>query len=240
MAPALAELFTAMLHMDTMPKGFHNSTIRAIPKPVNPCNPQSYRPISLTNVDYRIFGFILKDRMTTSLQHLIPDTQMAFLPGRQSAQNICILQVLQQRLKQEGKQAILAVCDFKKAYDTISRPFLLQVCMQLNLPAYMQRWIGMLFRQTRGRVFVNNCFSDYQYFEAGLRQGCPASQALYLLIVFLLSKLVESTDMGLSLKSPFAIKTDANTPQQPDDKICLLQYADDSKLVLQPDQLPTR
>jgi len=239
MAPALAELFTAMLHMDTMPKGFHDSTIRAIPKPGNPCNPQNYRPISLTNVDYRIFGFILKERMITSLQHLIPDTQTAFLPGRQSAQNIWILQALQQRLEQEDKQAIHAVCDFRKAYDTISRPFLLQVCMQLKMPAYMQRWIGMLLRQTRGRVFVNNCFSDYQYFEAGLRQGCPASPALYLLIGFMLSKLVESTDMGISLKSPFAIKTDANTPQQPDDKICLLQYADDSKLVLQPDQLPT-
>ena len=238
MAPIIAELFTAILHHGELPKGFHNSTIRAIPKPGDPCNPQNYRPISLLNVDYRIFGFILKERLTTSLQHLIPDTQTAFLPGRQAAQNIWILQALQQRLEQENEWALLAICDFRKAYDTINRPFLLEVCQRLKLPEYMQKWIGMILSHTKGRVFVNNCFSDYQYFEAGLRQGCPASPALYLLIGFMLSKLVQSTDIGIHLKTPFIIEKDPGAPRQSADNICLLQYADDSKVVMKSDQAP--
>ena len=202
MAPIIAELFTAILPQGELPKGFHNSTIRDIPKPGDTCNPQNYRPISLLNVDYRIFGFILKERLTTSLQQLIPDTQTAFLPGRQAAQNIWILQALQQRLEQENDWALLAICDFMKAYDTINRAFLLEICKRLQLPEYMQKWIGMILSHTKGRVFVNNCFSDYQYFEAGLRQGCPASPALYLLIGFMLSKLVQSTYIGIHLKTP--------------------------------------
>ena len=239
MAPILAELFTAMLHMKEMPKDFHNSTIRAIPKPGDSWNPQNYRPISLLNVDYRIFGFLLKERMTSSLQQLIPDTQTAFLPERQSAQNLWILQALQQRLAQDEDHAILAICDFRKAYDTINRPFLLEVCATLNLPDYMQQWIKMLLTQTKSRVFVNNCFSDYQYFEAGLRQGCPASPALYLLVGFLLYKVIQSSEIGIRLQHPLAINHNPDQTEPMEDVICLLQYADDSKVVLRPTQIPT-
>ena len=65
----------------------------------------------------------LKERMTSILQQLIPDSQTAFLPERQSAQNLWILQALQQI-----PYTILTTCDFRKAYDTISGPFLLEVC----------------------------------------------------------------------------------------------------------------
>lgn len=70
----------------------------------------------------------LKERMTSILQQLIPDSQTAFLPERQSAQNLWILQALQQILAQDEDHAILTTCDFRKAYDTISGPFLLEVC----------------------------------------------------------------------------------------------------------------
>ena len=117
-------------------------------------------------------------------------------------------------------------------------PYIYEVCKRLKLPEYMQKWIGMILSHTKGRVFVNNCFSDYQYFEAGLRQGSPASPALYLLIGFMLSKLVQSTDIGIHLKTPFIIGKDPGAPRQSEDNICLLQYADDSKVVMKSDQAP--
>ena len=83
------------------------------------CDPSQYRPITLLNVDCRIWTFILKNRITQAMQKLIPETQTAFLPGRLSAQNIWIQQSVPALLQAEKKWCLVALCDFQKAYDTV-------------------------------------------------------------------------------------------------------------------------
>jgi hypothetical protein len=94
----------------------------------------------------------------------------------------------------------------------------------------------MLLHQTKSRVFVSNCFSDYQCFEAGLHQGCPASPALYLLVGFMLYEAIPSTDIGIRLQQSLAINHTSRISQPMKDFICNMQYADDSKVVLRPAQ----
>lgn len=235
MCPILATLFSAIIKRRELPANFHNGTIRAIEKGGNITDPANYRPITLLNVDYRIFGFILKERMTLSLQNLIPPTQTAFLPGRQAAENIWAVQTIPYLLHQENREALIALCDFRKAYDTIDRHFLFQICRKLQMPEYMIGWIEVMLTDTKSRVYANHCFSDYRSFFAGLRQGCPASPTLYLLIGYILARLIQKSQLGITVKCPLQTTPDLDAT---DMKICLFQFADDSKLIIEEDQVP--
>ena len=140
--------------------------------------------------------------MTLSLQNLIPATQTAFLPGRQSAENIWAVQTIPHLLHRDNREALVALCDFRKAYDTIDRNFLFQICNALKMPDYLVRWIQPMLRETTSKVYANHCFSDCRQFFAGLRQGCPASPLLYLLVGFMLARLVQHSELGITIPCP--------------------------------------
>ena len=50
--------------------------------------PTNYRPISLTNLDYKILAYILTGRIKDSLLEIIYPSQMAYMPGQFLGTNI--------------------------------------------------------------------------------------------------------------------------------------------------------
>ena len=116
-----------MIYTGGAPANFFDAIIRPIPKAEASPDPKKYKPITQLNVDCRIFTFVLKNRLTLPMSKLIPETQTAFLPGRHSAPKIWIQDAVAHLLAQENKWALVGLCDFPKAYDTIDRGFLLQI-----------------------------------------------------------------------------------------------------------------
>ena len=171
LAPLMAKLYSAMLCLQREPPKFKDGIIRPIPKGELSPDASQYRPIALLNVDYRIFTYILKERLVGPLNAMIPETQTAFLPGRHSAQNIWIQQATPHLLANEGNWALMVLCDFQKAYDTIDRRFLFKICSKLQMPNTILRWISLILANTRNRVYVSNHMSSYRSFIAGIRQG---------------------------------------------------------------------
>ena len=48
----------------------------------------NYRPISLTNTDYRILAFVLSDRLQSVISSVVNTDQTAYIKGRYMGQNI--------------------------------------------------------------------------------------------------------------------------------------------------------
>ena len=48
----------------------------------------NYRPISLTNVDYKILAFVLSNRMQRVISNIVNTDQTAYIKGRYMGQNI--------------------------------------------------------------------------------------------------------------------------------------------------------
>ncbi len=67
---------------------------------------------------------MLATRRGPALAPAIEAAQTAFLEGLQIGENVLFLQLLPDLLWGEGRSAAVAFLDFKKAYDTVSRPFL--------------------------------------------------------------------------------------------------------------------
>lgn len=93
------------------------SVILKTGKPQDACG--SYRPISLTNVDSRIFSKLLARRLEGYLPLILKDDQTGFIKNRISQTNMRKLFNIIQYTQNYQKQGLVISLDAEKAFDRI-------------------------------------------------------------------------------------------------------------------------
>ena len=196
--PVMVRVFVAVGSTGMVPAHFLDGAITTILKPgANPLEAVGYRPITLLNTDYRLLARVLADRLQPTLQSVVSPSQTAFLKGRRSGSNILCLQLLAEGLPADST-VVAALLDFAKAYDTIDRPFLMEVLRALGVGDAYCKWVATLLSATKACAVVNGYVSRPKLFEAGVRQGCPLSPLLYLCVAEALHRFLQSEGVGVT------------------------------------------
>ena len=78
------------LNSGSLPQALFHSFITLIPKVKDPTYVSEFRPISLSNVLYRIFAKVLTNRLQAIMPNLILEHQIAFLFDRLISDNILV------------------------------------------------------------------------------------------------------------------------------------------------------
>jgi exonuclease III len=181
-APLLARVYSAMMECGRTPRGFLDGAVAAFHKRGDERDVANYRPIQLLNTDYRVLAKVLATRFGTAMRDSIGVEQSAFLPGRQIGDNIRLAQLLPAVLAAQQQQAALVFLDIAKAYDTVDRGFLFAAMEAHGADAGMVAWARLLLSDTWAVAVANGRLSRRRRWEAGVRQGCPLSPALYLFV----------------------------------------------------------
>ena len=88
---------------------------------------QNYRPICLTNCDYRILANALESRLYQILHIMISTDQSGYVKGRFIGHNIRIVEDIIYYDNITNNNSIIAIIDFEKAFDSIECDFIFEV-----------------------------------------------------------------------------------------------------------------
>ena len=94
---------------------------------------KNYRPISLTNVDYRILGQVLANRLHKVLPTLISHDQAGYVKGRYIGNNIRAIEDLILYAEKENVNSIICFLDFQKAFDSVEWECIYRVLKKFNI-----------------------------------------------------------------------------------------------------------
>ena len=141
----------------------------------------SYRPSALLNSDYKLLAKALASRFGPALQHVVDPTQTAFVPGRWIGDNVlCHLEEVEY-LRQTGQPGCMVFLDFSKAYDRLSRSWVLQCMSSMGFGQNACKWVSIVLQNTSATAAFNGWQSASFPERSGVQQGSPLSPLLYVL-----------------------------------------------------------
>ncbi|KAM9311698.1 GLIPR1-like protein 2 [Gastrophryne carolinensis] len=156
--------------------------ITVIHKPgKDPLSCKSYRPISLLNVDMKLYAKILANRLAPLIPQLVHLDQTGFVLNREARDNVIRAINVIHAAKTSGTPLMLLSTDAEKAFDRVSWPFLRESLRYIGLGDNMRRLIEALYTTPSARVRINGRLSDPVWIKNGTRQGCPLSPLLFAL-----------------------------------------------------------
>lgn len=192
LTPYLLKTFQQALKTG-LPPTFSEAIITVIPKKdKNPEEVESYRPISLLNVDQKILSKTLANRLCKFINKLVNVDQNGFIPGRSTIHNIRRLFNIIYHPKAIRDNLIVISLDAEKAFDRVEWGYLFAVLEKFDLGDDFITWIKILYNSPLARVLTNRTISDSFYLKRGTRQGCPLSPLLFALTVEPLAEAIRS------------------------------------------------
>ena len=180
---------------------------------------KNWRPITLTNTDYKIFSKSLAIRMQKVLSYIINVNQSGFLKGRSISDHIRTLDDVICVTDQNNKVGMIVSLDFAKAFDSIDHSTIIGALEKFKFGNNFIHMIKTLMNKNVSCVQNGGWLSGFFLIERGIKQGCCVSPLLFLLVAEL---------MALKIRNNRHISGFSAT----NILLKILQYCDDTTLIL--------
>jgi len=167
--------------------------IALIPKSDAPSSFNDFRPISLCNCLYKIISKIIANCIKPILSTHISPEQFAFLHHRHIQEAIGTAQEALHSIKHKNLKGISLKIDLAKAFDKVNWLYLKMILTHLGFPPVFITWIMGCISYVSFAILINGSASSPFNIDRGIRQGCPLSPLLFLLVMEGLSRLISST-----------------------------------------------
>ena len=159
----------------------------------------NWRPISLLNTDYKLLATVLATRLRATLPDVIHQDQTCGIPNRSIYENIMNLRdtvhaYTTHAYTTRGQTVTLINLDQAKAFDRVNQGFLEKILKRLNYGPSFIRWIQTLYKGAKCNIINNGYLSDTVFQERGVRQGCPLSPLLYVLVIECLANAIRKDE----------------------------------------------
>ena len=142
----------------------------------------NWRPITLLCVDYKIAAKALSNRLLNVIGSVVSPDQSCGVPGRFIGENVRLLHDVVDYANTEAVPAAILSLDQEKAFDRVEWAYMEKVLVKMGFGTSFRGWVRLLYTNVYSRVIVNGFATEPFPVSRGVRQGCPLSPLLYVLV----------------------------------------------------------
>ena len=164
LAPKLKEIYDEALKSGHFQGSIRNGEIIILYKKGDPREVRNYRPITLLNLDYKIYSRVLVARLKPLMQHLVSEAQLGFVPGRRGAESTHLLKLVQAILDEEDGEGLIVALDWEKAFDRVSWDYLEKATEAIGFGKCIKKMIGVMY---------NMDYPPTRHVRANGKKGAP-------------------------------------------------------------------
>jgi hypothetical protein len=140
---------------------------------------ENYRPITLSNSDYKLMTKSIANRLGTVAKDIIHPNQTGFVPGRGLFNNTRLSEAMIEYTSIKEENGCILALDQEKAYDRIAHDYLWIVLEKFGFPERFVQIIKYLYKNVKTTITVNRTSAGHVTIRVGVKQGCPMSCLLY-------------------------------------------------------------
>ena len=184
----------------------------------------NWRPISLLNVNCKLASRAIAGRLLKVIHLAVNKDQTCGVPGRFIGENVALLRYVVDFASSSNVPVAIISLDQEKAFDRVDWRFMRAT--KMGFGSSFIRWVDLFYTGVHSAVIVNGYLSGFFSLSRGVRQGCPLSPLLYVLVSEVLAVNVRANPAitGLSLPGVPALLSP------------ITQYADDTSLIVGSDR----
>ena len=146
-------------------------------------NLSNYRPITLTNTDYKILTKALAIRFQNVIKTIISEDKAGFIKGWNITSHIRLTDDITSYLRKQNAPGALLALDFSKAFDSLRKECIIEALEIFNVGPHFIHLVSTVMNNTESCIHNGGWLSDWFTTEKGIRQGCPLSPLLFVTAV---------------------------------------------------------
>ena len=160
----------------------------------------NWRPISLTNFDYKLLAKAMAMRLNSCISKCIKEDQYAFIKGRLVGDLLREIDDILELGKIHFPNSIILSLDYAKAFDSISISSIKKALSYFGFDGTFMKWVDLLLHHRQNCIQNGGYLSEFFNMERGVRQGCPISPLFFILTLELLARDIRKNDVIKGLR----------------------------------------
>ena len=188
--------FEVMVEKEELYPNLRTASIKLIPKKGDCTQIKNWRPISLLSNLYKVFSKAFANRLKRVTDSNTSDSQKAYSKTKVIHEALMnILQFIKKGKLENKRLAILAI-DFKKAFDSVSHEYILEILKFFNYSDYIIKIVRTTMKKKIAGIMTESGIFTFLEILCGVAQGDSPSGLIFMLALEpLLLKL--TLDLGV-------------------------------------------
>ena len=196
---AIVLLFNYMFDNEIWPARWGSGVVCPLHKHDSRLDPSNYRPITLTSVLGKLFGFIVSKRLSdfTEATDSVSDEQGGFRPNRGTPDQVFIFREILALRKERGQTTYASYLDVRKAYDTVWREQAYTRVHDAGIRGKLWRQLMAMHANISRSVRHPLGMTDPYGVDRGVAQGAVESPWLYSIFIDGLTQALKQAGCGI-------------------------------------------
>ena len=160
---------------------------------------KSWRPITLMNLDTKLFAKVMAKRLRMICKEVIGEEQLAFLENNDIHEGHIMINRILELARDKRCKGFLAAIDYKSAFDSIKHSFIWKTLAQYGVGDKCIGLLKTLYNKASSSVINFGTTTGSFDLDRGCRQGDPVASYIFILVIEVLLNAMRKSDLGIEV-----------------------------------------